>query len=85
LQRETHDIPIVFVATNDPVAQGLVESLARPGGNVTGFSLMDGPMTAKRVEMLKEIAPAVTRMTLMFNPRSTLSLSDTLYRTHFAI
>jgi putative ABC transport system substrate-binding protein len=84
LQRETRHIPVVFVLVVDPVAQGLVESLARPGGNMTGFSLLDGPMTAKRVQMLKEMAPITGRLALMFNPRGLTPFANDLYRAHFA-
>jgi putative ABC transport system substrate-binding protein len=68
LKQATRTIPIVFAVVNDPVGQGFVASLARPGGNITGFTFIDPPLIGKWLEMLKEIAPAVTRMTLMFNP-----------------
>jgi len=68
LKRHTHEIPIVFVGVSDPVGQGLVASLARPGGNVTGFSNFDFAMATKWLQLLKEIAPAATRVALVFNP-----------------
>jgi len=61
-------IPIVFVVVSDPVGQGLVASLSRPGGNITGFSFIEPPMIGKWMEMLKEIAPGVRRVMFMFNP-----------------
>ena len=70
LKQATHTIPIVFSVVNDPVGQGLVASLARPGGNITGFTFIEFPMIGKWMELLKEIAPGVRRMTLMFNPQT---------------
>ena len=64
-------IPIVMVAIADPVAQGFVQSLARPGGNITGFSVEEPAMGAKWVEFLKEIAPGVGHVTAIFNPSSS--------------
>jgi len=71
LKQATSTIPVVFNLVNDPVGQGLVASLARPGGNLTGFSFIDFPLIGKWLEMLKQIAPGVRRVTLLFNPRST--------------
>lgn len=68
LKRATSTIPIVFVAVNDPVGQGLVKSLARPGGNITGFSFVEFEMIGKCLGLLKEIAPGVTRANLLFDP-----------------
>jgi putative ABC transport system substrate-binding protein len=68
LQQATSNIPIVFVAVNDPVGQGLVKSLARPGGNITGFSFIEFEMFGKCLGLLKEIAPSVARASLMFDP-----------------
>jgi putative ABC transport system substrate-binding protein len=59
LQKRTK-LPIVMVNASDPVESGFVESLAQPGGNITGMVISNGPMTAKRVELLKEIAPGIT-------------------------
>jgi putative tryptophan/tyrosine transport system substrate-binding protein len=70
LQRATDTIPIVFNVVNDPVGQGFVATLSHPGGNITGFTFIDFPLIGKWVELLKEIAPDVRRMTLMFNPDS---------------
>src|SRR6476660_5812694 len=70
LQRATDAIPIVFNVVNDPVGQGFVATLSHPGGNITGFTFIDFPLIGKWLEMLKEIAPDLRRMTLMFNPDS---------------
>ena len=64
----TKTIPIVIPVSNDPVGSGLVESLARPGGNVTGFSYLAHEMTQKRLELLKEVAPRITRVAALLNP-----------------
>jgi ABC-type uncharacterized transport system substrate-binding protein len=68
LKNATHTIPIVFVASSDPVGQGFVASLARPGSNITGFSLFEFSLAGKFVEVLKEIAPSVTHALLVCNP-----------------
>jgi ABC-type uncharacterized transport system substrate-binding protein len=64
----SRSIPIVFVNVTDPVAQGFVQSLAHPGGNITGFALFEGSMGAKWLETLKELAPEIKAAALMFNP-----------------
>jgi putative tryptophan/tyrosine transport system substrate-binding protein len=64
----TSTIPIVFVAVNDPVGQGLVTNLAHPSGNITGFTFVDFEMIGKCLELLKDIAPGMTRAGLMFHP-----------------
>jgi putative tryptophan/tyrosine transport system substrate-binding protein len=65
LQQVSRTIPIVFVSTIDPVGAGLVASLARPGGNATGFSTYEFSLSAKLLELLKEIAPGVTRVAVI--------------------
>lgn len=70
LTRETRNIPIVFVLVPDPVGDGFVDSLARPGGNVTGLTNFEFPMGGKWVELLKEIAPRVSQVALVFNPET---------------
>jgi ABC-type uncharacterized transport system substrate-binding protein len=65
LQRATHRVPIVFVTVIDPVGAGFVDSLARPGGNITGFTLFEYGMSGKWVELLKEIAPNVTQVAVI--------------------
>ena len=64
----TRTVPIVFTQTPDPVAAGFVASLARPGGNATGFTQVEYGMAAKWVELLKEIAPSVTRVAILRDP-----------------
>jgi len=71
LRQATSSIPIVMAAILDPVEQGLVSSLAHPGGNITGFMLIDFQMVGKWLEMLKEAAPGVSRAVLMFNPETS--------------
>jgi putative ABC transport system substrate-binding protein len=66
--QQTRTIPIVFVLVADPVGSGFVASLPRPGGNATGFTPIVGSLGGKWVELLKEIAPRVARVTLLFNP-----------------
>jgi putative tryptophan/tyrosine transport system substrate-binding protein len=68
LRQATSFIPIVMAGVNDPVEQGFVSSLAHPGGNITGFTFVDFQMVGKWLEMLKEVAPGVSRALLMFNP-----------------
>jgi putative ABC transport system substrate-binding protein len=68
LQRETKTIPIVFVIVSDPVGSGFVESLPRPGGNITGFINIEASLSGKWIEMLREIVPRVTRAAFLFNP-----------------
>ncbi len=68
LQRQTRTIPIVFAQVVDPVNSGFVESLARPGGNITGFASLDYGFSAKWLEMLKAVAPRVTRVGVLRDP-----------------
>jgi putative ABC transport system substrate-binding protein len=70
LQRETSTIPIVFGIVSDPIGSGFVASLARPGGNLTGFMLLESSVTGKWLGMLKEIAPHVTRAGFLANPKT---------------
>jgi putative tryptophan/tyrosine transport system substrate-binding protein len=67
-QRETRTIPIVFAGVADPVGDGFVASLPRPGGNITGFVSQEAAMAGKWLELLTEIAPTVRRVAIMFNP-----------------
>jgi putative tryptophan/tyrosine transport system substrate-binding protein len=68
LKQMTHSVPIVVAGTVDPVGTGLVASLARPGGNITGFSLTELSIIGKFLELLKQISPNVSRMALIYNP-----------------
>jgi putative ABC transport system substrate-binding protein len=76
LQRETRSIPIVFVRVADPVGQGIVESLARPNGNVTGFSAIDFPLIGKWLQILKDIVPQLNRVGMMI---STINAASPYY------
>jgi putative tryptophan/tyrosine transport system substrate-binding protein len=71
LQRETRMIPIVFTSVSDPIGAGFVDSLARPGANLTGALLYETGIVGKWLAMLKEIAPRLTRAALMGNPKTT--------------
>src|SRR5207245_39202 len=68
---QTRTIPVVFVIVADPVGSGFVQSLARPGTNATGFTIMEPTIPGKWVELLKEIAPRVNRAAFLFNPATT--------------
>src|SRR6266849_2434592 len=68
LKQATNSIPIVFVVVNDPVAQGIIASMAHPGGNITGFSFLEYSMVGKSLEMLKQVAPGLVHVAIMFNP-----------------
>jgi putative ABC transport system substrate-binding protein len=71
LQQETRTIPIVFVIVSDPHGAGLIESVTHPGGNITGFTNMDPTMGRKWLELLKEMAPQVTRVAVLLDPQRT--------------
>ena len=73
LQREYHAIPIVFTQVSDPVGQGIIENMARPGGNITGFTNYDPEIGGKWLELLKEAAPNLTRAAIVFNPSPDIS------------
>jgi putative ABC transport system substrate-binding protein len=66
--RQTRTIPVVFSVVSDPVGWGFVQNLPRPGGNATGFINIESSLSGKWVELLKEIAPRVTRVAMLFNP-----------------
>jgi putative tryptophan/tyrosine transport system substrate-binding protein len=73
LQKATQTIPIVFAAVPDPVANGFVASVARPGGNITGFATYELTIGVKWLELLKEIAPRVTRAAFIYDPANPVS------------
>src|SRR5690348_5874444 len=70
LLRQMRTIPIVFAIVGDPIGSGFVASFPRPGGNVTGFNVSEPTQAGKWVELLKEIAPRVARVAMLFNPAS---------------
>src|SRR6185503_19818101 len=67
-RRATKTIPIVMAAVGDPIAAGFIASLARPGGNITGTSLLATELSAKRVQLLKETIPTLTRLAVLWGP-----------------
>jgi len=71
VKQATQSIPIVVVVSNDPVASGLVASLARPGGNVTGVTYVHDQLAGKAIELLKDAAPRVARVAILWNPNHT--------------
>jgi putative tryptophan/tyrosine transport system substrate-binding protein len=75
-KRATQTIPIVMVTAGDPVATGIVASLARPGGNITGSTSVTRDLNAKRLELLKEAAPRVTRVAVLVNPDNPARVPD---------
>jgi putative tryptophan/tyrosine transport system substrate-binding protein len=74
IQRETRTIPIVFAGSNDPIGAGFIASLARPGGNMTGLLMYEEGVTGKWLQMLKEIAPRVSRAAIIVSPGNTFAL-----------
>jgi putative ABC transport system substrate-binding protein len=74
----TSTIPIVFIVPQDPVRLGLVSSLARPGGNLTGINFLGTELVAKRLELLRELVPAAVRVAVLVNPGNTASTETTL-------
>jgi putative tryptophan/tyrosine transport system substrate-binding protein len=72
LRRETKTIPIVFVGVTDPVGSGFVANIARPGGNITGFTFFEPPLVGKWLALLKELAPQLSEVALIFNPDTAL-------------
>jgi putative ABC transport system substrate-binding protein len=76
-KQATSTIPIIFPTAGDPVASGLVASLARPGGNITGFSILNPEMSGKRVELLKEALPRISRVAVIHDPNPPRSFKET--------
>jgi putative tryptophan/tyrosine transport system substrate-binding protein len=77
IQHVSSTIPIVFPAMQDPVANGLVASLARPGGNVTGLNITAGLEAAKRLELLKEVMPGMSRVAILWDRHSAVRYRET--------
>jgi ABC-type uncharacterized transport system substrate-binding protein len=75
-KQATKTIPIVFVSTADPIIAGLVDSLARPGGNLTGFTTITPVLTSKRLDLLKETIPNLSRVALLWNPKNPGAAQD---------
>jgi putative ABC transport system substrate-binding protein len=80
----TTTIPIVFLAGEDPVRLGLVTSLARPGGNATGINFFNAEVAAKRLELLRELVPAATRLAVLVNPANRSNMETTLRNVEVA-
>jgi putative ABC transport system substrate-binding protein len=78
LLQQTRTIPIIFALGADPVGSGFVASVPRPGGNVTGFMVMEPTMAGKWLELLKEIAPRIARVAFLFNPATATYANDFL-------
>jgi putative ABC transport system substrate-binding protein len=76
LQHATRSVPIVFVQVADPVGSGFVETLARPGGNATGFTVFEYSISGKWLELLKEIAPGTTRAVVLRDPSSPVGIGQ---------
>jgi putative tryptophan/tyrosine transport system substrate-binding protein len=76
LQAATRTIPIVFMQVNNPVEQGFIGSLARPGGNTTGFTQMSAELDSKRLGLLHEVAPSLARVAFLVNPNLTPGLEE---------
>ena len=73
-QHATRTVPIVFTGVSEPVERGFVTSMARPGGNATGFANLEASFGGKWIELLKEMAPRTSRVTAMFNPASSFAV-----------
>ncbi len=68
MQQASGTVPVIFIAGSDPILDGLVPNLAHPGGNLTGFYVFEPSLGAKLLELLKEIAPHIARVAILFNP-----------------
>ena len=84
LRKQTGIIPIVFVQISDPIGAGFITNLARPGGNITGFTNFESAMVGKWVEMLEEMAPSISRVAFLFNPQTAPYVAR-FYRHHWRL
>src|SRR5690349_20106560 len=84
LKPATKTIPIVFVVVNDPVGQGIISNLKQPGGNITGYSFIEPEIIGKWINLLGDIKPGLTRVTLMFN-RNTAPYYDRFIQSYKAL
>lgn len=75
-KQATTSVPVVMASGGDPVGNGLVTNLAHPGGNITGFSTVEGPLNGKRVSMLKELVPALAQLAVLWNPANPDSVRN---------
>jgi putative ABC transport system substrate-binding protein len=75
VRRLSRTVPIVFVGVTDPLGAGFVDSLARPGGNTTGFMIYEYTLSGKWLQLLKEIAPSVTRVAIIRNPDNPVGIA----------
>jgi len=78
VKQATTTVPIVFLVNEDPVRLGLVASLARPGGNATGINILASELTAKRLDLLRQLVPGVARVAVLVNPANATSTESTL-------
>src|SRR5690349_21329213 len=77
---ETRTLPIVFFGVADPVGNGIVSNLTRPGGNVTGFTTFESSLAGKWVQLLKELDPQIRRVAILLNPETTPNRSSPFVR-----
>jgi putative tryptophan/tyrosine transport system substrate-binding protein len=80
LMRSTRTIPIVFVAVADPIGSGFVATMARPGGNITGFTMLRATITGKHISLLREMVPQLARVAIMYNPDAAVGGSTFFLR-----
>ena len=76
VKKATTSLPLVMVAVGDPVATGIVASLNRPGGNITGVTSISEELEGKRLELLREVIPTVSRVAVLWNPENQSLLAE---------